>query len=442
MKGELSGKCGFVCAAAAIVAIALAVMLASCSSGNSPDVSQAASGQVPSGQMVSDSQAKQDVESEQPKEDVARHALNENTAIEFMHAFYDDWDFKDGNAIYSTEVFNHRCLPYIAESGALHDELSKDDSFGIGSESRFVRSAALHAAEVKPSMRAIDVCVVDVSYCGTQNNVTQDWYDDMMKRLNIATWTLVFDENGKVSSMEEGDVADKYTHDGLQGDADVNTPADDESYSGVNGAVSRYVEMAANIDWQSGSAGGWDRWKAFDASSETPERLATLAFAYLFRHNHESVESCSVTASAIGANATERIEYNARVKLGTLEDAVEHLYGVQTDLTTVSAAGQWDDPHYHDGYMYFYITNGVGLLAGAALADSIEAKGDGTYQVNCGLYSNSTGNMFDPDDDSVYAGTPNELMQRYGDVERVANATAIVELEKDGRWTLKKFFND
>jgi len=110
-------------------------------------------------------------------------------------------------------------------------------------------------------------------------------------------------------------------------------------------------------------------------------------------------------------------------------------------LSKVSAVDQWGTPHYHDGYVYFYITNGVSFLAGAAFADSIVATGDGTYQVKCGIYSNDTGNTFDPGDDSVYSGTPEELMRRYPDVERAAIATAVVKLEDDGRWTLKEFSN-
>lgn len=373
--------------------------------------------------------SEQDAQLEDDDGSAERRAANEKTSLEFMRAFYNDWEFEGGSATYSAEPFNRRSLPFIAEGSALYDELSKDNSFGVGSSSRFARTAALHAVEVRTGMRSEDVCVVDVSFCGTQNDVTQEWYDDMMKRLNNATWTLVFDENGKVVAMEEGDASSRYIQDsGIAGDKDDNLQ--------INRTISFYVEMESSLDFQAGVSRAW---KPFDAASETPVRLARLAFAYLYRHDHASVESCSASASSLGANAPAGAEYNVRVKRETLEDAVDRLYGVKVNLETVTSEGQWGDPHYHDGYVYFFLTNGVGYLAGAALADSVSSNADGTYQVKCGIYSNHTGNTFNPDDDSVYSGTPEELMRRYGDVERVADATAVVRREGDGRWTLQKF---
>ena len=186
---------------AAVVALSAMITLTGCSSNTAS---------APQSSAASNSPTNQESETGASAGSAERRAANEKTAVEFMYAFYNDWDFQEGNATYSAEAFNRRSLPYIAEGTVLHDELSKDNSFGMGSDSRFIRTAALHAADVKPTMYTDDVCVVDVSYCGTQNNVTQEWYDNMMERLSSATWTLVFDEKGMITAMEEGDAADKY----------------------------------------------------------------------------------------------------------------------------------------------------------------------------------------------------------------------------------------
>ena len=175
----------------------------------------------------------------------------------------------------------------------------------------------------------------------------------------------------------------------------------------------KYLQM--NIFLSNFSEVSWTR-DAPDAVSEmSPETLAHFAVAHIGLNSPNECESDSTMQGwgippdnySGGVNGMR----NWRLPANRVNDIANRYFGRDIDFDALTYDKHPGWAVYQDGYVFFGTTNGLTSTNGISLAKSAEIQADGTIRVEFDVY----GIAYSPDlvqDESVYASTPSELMQR------------------------------
>ena len=188
-------------------------------------------------------------------------AAFEGIARRFMMAWHNDWDFKNGEMIFSQKSMMDRCLPFIATGTSLYAEFSDPDSYDPRYSGTLFKGAAEHVLEMSCKTVGYGRVWIDVRSVFTQNNVNQKFYDEMVKYRSQWNGCLVtFNNSGKVIACSSDKAKSPGYVDGYKRAVTLSGTVVRENYTPsetlmVWGAVRLFLQFDEPI-WLRSGAGG------------------------------------------------------------------------------------------------------------------------------------------------------------------------------------------
>lgn len=157
-------------------------------------------------------------------------------------------------------------------------------------------------------------------------------------------------------------------------------------------------------------------------------RAAQFGVYHAAYNSPDSWEYCSGTESpwfpVTDSSGYDGVDngYNVRIPADTVERAVSSFLKIDFDASQLTG-----DFHYEGGYVYFRVTNGMGIPQGVAYATAVEDTGDGHYRITFDVYGGSE-SFYDVQDGALYSMSAEELKARFGTNGPTSVGEAVVEM--------------